>query len=335
MTHFKTPHPALLAAVAAALVAACGGGGDGPAPVAVPTGARSVAATAGADLSTQNFQTLSAPLVRAVLAASDSALGGFIQGTGRERAQSVRVASAGGAWLPATLKHFTRVAMAGPARERTAASGSAAVPCVSGSATVTVIDATNNNELDGGDSISVSASSCVIESGLPAVSGNFTMAINQVDTDSAGNLSGLDVSVTFSSFGVAGYGFMTGAGRMWAVSTATSATSRISYSNTQVTRGQETVTYNFDSYLVDNGGTVSYELSGGLGINGQTYSVLRGDVLLGSPPGSGSLRLTDVQGDSVRLVARSTTTFDLEFYVAGNPTPVLVIPGLTWSSFDS
>jgi len=334
------------AAVAAALLAACGGGGsssNSAATVSVPQGTRSVAASAGSDVSAANTSDLGATAARAVLSAT---AGGIfdVTGAGRESPQALTTTRST-ASLPA---HLVRAALrlaapvAAAAREQPQASSSQTLPCpdasgsFTGSMTISFVDADNNGKLSNGDGLTLALVDCVVDSGLPEANGSFTMAINIVELDSANDPVAIDVSVTFNSFSMDGLGTFSGSFLFWSRPEGSGERFRISYRSTAVQQGPVPVVYNFDVYgsSSDSGG--SFDIGGGITVGGVTFSIVGGDVFSfigGSPPHLGSLRLVDVAGDAVRLTARSASLFDLDFFPFGALIPGLSLPGLLWSDF--
>jgi hypothetical protein len=321
-------------AAAAALVVGCGGGGGRPAGVEVPTGVRSVAASGGSDVTSASLSAFGGPLARAVMSISSNGVVGSVAG-GRESPQSRT-----GAALPVPARWaFATLAVAQPraaGREQPQAVSSETIACpFGGSMTVSVNDADNNQELSAGDSLSLTAFSCVLEATLPMANGGFAMTINAVELDADDVPTALDATASFSNFTLAGFGSMNGALRLWSKTEGANERMRISYQALTVTENAQTVTYDFDAYglMGDDGG--SFDLNGGLRLAGQTYSLVGGDVFSFSgnnPPGVGSVRLVDAAGDSMRLVARSASTLDLEFFPAGSATATASLLGQLWSS---
>ena len=317
------------------LLAACGGG-DGPPPVTVPTGARVVAASAGSDLDVNNYGTRSVALVRAVASAvGNTALAGAVDAP-REHAQAVSRTATGAAspWVVTALAQQALRSV--NLRERAqAVSGPETVFCPGGGTiSVTGVDANDSNTVDAGDSIGFVATDCVVQAGLPAASGRFDMLMEAVDI--AGDvLQGMQVLVTAGNFSMAGYGTMNGGARLWASGlSGSSAIIRMSYLTTVVTQGAQNVGYEFDIYLAANSGVPSFEISGGITVEGQTYAIELGNAFVNSPPTTGALRLKDAAGDAVRLVAKPGS-FDLEFYGSAAPgTLVSITPNQLWANYQ-
>lgn len=326
-------------ALAGALVmTGCGGGGDGgDSGVTIPTGTRSVAATAGSDVTTANATTLGADLALAVLNGGGDALLGTTAGTDA-RPSAAAAAGPGAAqvqrrWLRQAAEAGERAA-AGPSMQATAVS-SETQPCVNpgGSFTVTVDDADNNQRLTRNDSVTLAAFNCVLDPSLPAANGSFRLVFNAVELSGQEPVA-IDASVTFTGFSVAGQGTANGAARFWWRQIGTTGEQwRIGYQAMSFAIGTRTTGFDFDiAGTVDATGT-SFELGGGLVIGGNTYSVVprSGFRSTGSAaPASGAVELRDVAGDLVRLTARSATTYDLDYYPAGATAPTFTQAGLAW-----
>lgn len=332
---------ALLPTLGLALLSACGGGGgdDTAAIVVIPDGPRVVAASAGTDVNTSNYTLLAAPLVRGLLSGGASDL---LNPTATDRATAQ---AAGAAPLPvaATLVGRTLLAwlqrLPDPARKQAAAVSTQTLSCALGGAlTITVDDVDNNSRLGAGDSISVLASACREDANLPAASGGFLMTVNAAVLNSNGEPTALDVSASFQSFTIDGFGSMTGGFRLWTrPETAASTRLRLSFLDTSVSEVSGTVVYSFDIDGLANASSASFEISGGLGLGGQTYALATPTRLSGAPVGSpsaGAVTLRDAAGDTLRVVARSATTLDLEFLPAGATTPTATTAGLLWTDFE-
>lgn len=332
------PRSSVPALLATALVTACGGGGGGSGPtVIVPDGARIVAATAGSDATAVNYATLAPSFVRAL---ASGGAGGVISPLGADGSQALSAGAAPGVFAPSlpgrTLLAWLR-RLPDPARKQAAAVSTDIVPCsVSGSITVLFDDADNDGTLSAADRIEFTAADCVEEVGLPAASGGFAMTINAVDL-AGDEPEALDVSGSFQDFTLEGYGTMNGAFRLWTrFETAASTRLRVSYLGTTVLEAGNTTVYDFDIDGLANDLSGSFDISGGIGIGGATYAVSTGARLqigTGQWPAGGHASFRDAAGDSVRVVPRSATTFDLEFYPVGASTPSATLTGLLWSDY--
>jgi hypothetical protein len=333
------PRSLVPAFVSAALLAACGGGGGGDGPtVVVPDGARTVAASPGSDATAVNYATLAPPFVRAVLSGG---AGGVIGPLAADRAQALAVGAGPTVFAP-SLPGRTMLAwlrhLPDPARKRAAAVSTETLPCgFGGTITVRFDDADNDGNASAGDSIEFTASNCIEDAGLPAASGGFTMSINAVDLDGDEPVA-LDVSGSFQNFTLVGYGTLNGSYRLWTrFETAASTRLRVSYMGATVAERGATVVYDFDIDGLANDQSGSFEISGGIGIGGATYAVSTGSRLqaaTGQSPAGGNASFRDAAGDSVRVVPRSATSFDLEFYPAGATVPSVTLTGLFWADYE-
>lgn len=327
------------AALSASLLAACGGGGGSAPLVVVPDGARVVAASADSNVAADNYTALASPMVRAVLGGVSNAV---IDPTSASRATAQAAGSSAVVASP-TLVGRTVLAMLArvpdPARKQVAAVSTQTVPCFyGGSTTITVDDADNNGEISAGDSVGFVAFNCIDDPSLPMVNGGFTMVINAVELNSQDEPTALDVSATFQAFSMAGYGTMDGSFRLWSKPESSEVSRvRISYLGTTVFEPGGTVVYNFDVDAREGFTGGSYEISGGIGIGGRTYSVTtpsRLNYALGQAPSSGYAAMLDAAGDAMRIVARSASTFDLEFVPAGSSVPTASQTGLFWVDYE-
>lgn len=331
----KIPRSTALAL--AALLGACGGGGGGP-TVVVPSGVRTVPASANADASSANYATLAPPFIRAVLGGSANGLISPLQTGGRSGAlaagasPAVFAPSLPGRTMLAWLRHLPD-----PARKGALAVSTDVLPCtLGGSITVRYDDADNSNSASPGDSLQFTAADCVDDVGLPAANGGFAMTINAVDLDGDEPVA-LDVTGAFQNFSLQGYGTLNGPFRLWArFESAASTRLRVSYQGATLVDPSGTVVYDFDIDGLASAFSGSYELSGGIGIGGATFAVStesRVQLAPGQFPASGQASLRDAAGDSVRVVPRSATTFDLAFYPAGATTPSATLTGLLWADY--
>jgi hypothetical protein len=329
----------LAVAAAAGLLAACGGGGSSaPAGVEVPLGARTVPASAGSDATAAGLSTLGGWLARAVLSASGD--GAFDVTRTRESPMTLGAAARSAA--PAQVRMamaFARAAAPATARrERPSAIESESVPCLNADGTmlITSNDADDSLTLSAGDTLTIVATNCVVDAGLPAANGRMHMAINAVELDSAQMPTAMDATITLTQFGVGAYGTFDGAMRLWSKPEGGRERSRLSYQGASVTFPAGTVVFNFDILGLFDLTYGTFELQGGLGIGGQTYALATTTVLASgstNPPDSGVLSLRDAAGDAVRLTARNANSFDLDFLPAGAGTPTASLPGLLWTDY--
>ncbi len=334
----------VLAALLAASLAGCGGGGGGSSElqVTVPTAVRAVAASAGSDATAANLGSLGGWLARAVLSTASE---GVLDITGvRESPQSSGIAnSALRAPVMGMPAHVLRavVRLGAPfaaAREKPSAISVDTQPCENegGSFTVTFDDADNSTVLSTGDSLTLTVSNCVLDSTTPIANGSVTLKLNGVEINGRNEVTAIDADVTFSNFALAGYGSYSGAARFWTKPQTGGERSRVSFLGTSVTLAGATIVYDFDVYALSTASTNTFEVDGGIGIAGQTYSVVASGSMSGTvlgPPSTGTLRLRDAAGDSVQLSARSALLFDLDFFPSGATAPTASLPGLRWADY--
>lgn len=339
MTMHKTP-TTLTALAFAALLAACGGGGSdsgSSTPITVPTGARTVAASTGSSLTSDNYSALSAPLVRAVASATSSS--DLVGNASAPREQAAATASTSAvAMSPQLLTRVaTRLIGAAPLRVQPQATESGTIDCLSGSGTVFADDADNNGKLSAGDVVSFTGNNCVVAAGLPAISGTFSMQMEAVALVGDDVPSGFQVLVSTTSFGAGGYGTMSGQARLWATGLdGSNPLMRLSHLSTVVTQAGLSVPYLLDVLVSVSGGVSTYEMSGGLTIAGQTYAVERVNAFANTPPTVGAVRLVDAIGNSATLTALSNgTSFTVQYALSG--TSGAGQPSFTgfWSSYSS
>lgn len=334
-----------LAALLAASLAGCGGGGGGGGSelqVTVPTAVRAVAASAGSDATAANLGNLGGWLARAVLSTASE---GVLDITGvRESPQSSGVAnSALRAPVMGMPAHVLRaVARLGApfaaTREKPSATSVDTQPCENegGSFTVTFDDADNSTVLSTGDLLTLAVTNCVLDSTTPIANGSVTLKLNGVEINGRNEVTAIDADVTFSNFALAGYGSYSGAARFWTKPQAGGERSRMSFLGTSVTLAGATIVYDFDVYALSTASTNTFEVDGGIGIAGQTYSVVASGSMSGTvlgPPSTGTLRLRDAAGDSIQLSARSALLFDLDFFPSGATAPTASLPGLRWADY--
>lgn len=316
-----------LGAIALATLVACGGGGGDNAPtgVQVPQGERSGSASAGSNISADNLTSFAGPLARAVMSAGDTRLPGLSSGRDAPQSRSVRMAAHGQRWVQLALGQVA-------SREQPLVVTSRTVPCLSGSMTVRLDDADNNGKLSARDSVSITASACVIDLGQPASNGSLGFTINAVELDGSDDPTALDVTITFSGFEEEGLGTLSGSVRLWLKDDASVGQRlRVSYSATTVTEQGDRLAYDFDIVGDADGSGGHFDMSGTFVIGGEGYAMSSTTFRFsgGSGPASGSVTLRDTLGNKLTLRARSDSTFDLEFLPFGSPLP-LIIPGFLW-----
>ena len=270
-----TLRPAAAAALLCVWMAGCGGGGSDAVPaVKVPTGTRTVAASTDSDANADNATTLGRGRGRSGGQRQRRIAAHAGRGTRRRQCPVAGHAcrGAGRACRRAGSRRRSRGCTPAPATCRARRVQSESSSCDGGgSVVVSADDADNDNEPSAGDTISLTAYGCVLSPALPAANGGFSIAINAVEIDSQQEIVALDAGVTFSAFSLAGYGSMTGAAHLWLRATSdTSLTMRISYQGALFGEAG----FDFDVAITATGSASSFELSGGIVVDGATYSVV-------------------------------------------------------------
>lgn len=322
------PRHCLPAVMAAAMLAACGGGGGGSTPtVEFPT-TRSGTASAGADMTADNFPTLSTRAVDSLLATvgGDQALSQPLS-AGRANAASL------GRW--AVRRSAASIGSA--ARKQGLAVDSETFSCdVSGFLTVTVNDADNNNVLTAGDSTSFSFDDCVDQAGTPAIDGGFSLVFNLLELNSQQEPTAFDASVTMTALTVEGLGSLDGVARLWVAPVTGGERSFVRYQRMASVTAGVTSVLDFDVDETVTSTTSTSRLDGNLQLGAQVYAVTQLSAFDTSngDPASGRLRINDAQGDRLLITARGTLV-DREFFLAGNTgsTPDAAIIGTPWDAF--
>jgi hypothetical protein len=327
----------------AGLLTACGGGGGGgSAPtVEIPQGTRSVAASSGSDVSQSNYTNFAGTSARVVMSVTGNAVLGGAVGSSREAPQSatsVAVNAARG--VHAAMQRAASLLGAGTARETAQAVNSDTAACdFGGTMTITVNDANNDQKASAGDTLGVSFNQCVLASGMAAANGSFSVTINAVVLDASSDPVALDLSGSFNALRVGNFASLSGGFHVWSqTDSATSERMRLSFSGAVSTLGSESVVYNVDVVAQSTPGFTTYAIDGGIGVSGQTYSVVQDTpftVQAGVDyPTAGALRVKDAAGDALVLTARSDGTVDFAFWPAGSQAPAATWLLQPWSSFQ-
>jgi hypothetical protein len=318
---------------------ACGGGGGGDggsAGVEVPQGVRSGSASTGSDVTAVNATSFAGPLARTVMSAADGSAGGVASGREAPQARSAATTTAG-RWSGFVFDAAARSLSSAAGREQALAVATETVSCsMSGTVTLTVNDADNNQKLSAGDTATFQFNACVEVAGMPAASGTLSFTVNAIELNAQNEPTALDASFTLTGFVEAGFGTTNGSFRTWFKDESSSSTrQRISFLGASVVEAGQTRTYDFDVYGVVSTAGGNFDLNGAIGIGGQTYA-MSSTVFShnsGAMPSVGALTLRDGAGDAVILRARSATTFDLEFQAAGSATPTVIAAGQLWNDY--
>lgn len=336
------PHHRLAVLSFSLWLAACGGGGGGgdgagSSAVQLPSGTRSLPASAGSDLSQANFSARGSATIEALLTSyGGNVLEQPLAAGGAAAASRVdpRAADATVRWA---LRWALRRAAAAAARERPQAVHTETVACDrSGSVVVSWNDADNDELLSGGDTIAMQFNDCVFDAGTPAADGAANLAVNAVELDRNDAPVALDVSIAYRSFSVEGLGSLSGGARLWSVPVAGGARTLLRYTAMRADFGTESVVLNFDVDSRLAGTALTTNLNGALTLSGQAYKLtqmLPFTSGIAARPESGTLRVADAAGDHVDITARGSVV-DLDFYPAGSSVPTAVQHGIPWASFD-
>jgi hypothetical protein len=337
------PFSPVLVAVAAAALSACGGGGDGGEPdaeplVTIPTDTRAVAASAGSDLTADTLSDQGNWLARAVLSTARDGI--FDITAEREQPTMVRAASvrAAAGLTPWSLaRAVLRVAAPRYAlREQLQATSSQVLDCTNagGTFTITIDDQDGDQQVSSGDGIGIVAANCALEAGIAPASGSMQMTVNAVELDPQSEPKAIDATIVLGNLTISSYGTYNGQLRLWAKPDAAGERARVSYRQTAVTLGGTQVVFDFDVTSLTVGAQTQFDLNGGLGLGGHTYSVVAGATMTAAAPDApsdGWVRLRDAAGDETRLTARSVTTFDLDFFPAGAAAATAQLPARLWA----
>ena len=326
------------------LLAACGGGGGdsgSSSGVTIPTSIRAGTASAGADVSAGNYVALSDQAIQTLL----NTVGG-----GGALSTTLETDRAHAAALNAQHTRFDIVALArrglahsgqrfaAATRKQALATQIETFPCsVSGTLTATVNDADGNNEPSNGDGITFAFANCVDVTGEPSINGQFALSFVALALDAQKDLTAFEATLTATALTVQGLGSLNGSAHLWAAGLTTSTErSRVSYQNMTSTVGGVVATLNFDVDETATATTATDRINGAVLIGGQTYVLVQSVAFdsAAAEPTAGRLRIVDVQGDRVDVVARGTLV-DREFYVATNAgtTPDASVIGTPWSTF--
>lgn len=323
-----TSRHCLLALIAAATLAACGGGGGGgSAPTVDFPSTRIGAASAGANMTTTNFPTLSTRAVDSLLAT----VGGDLV-----LSQPLSASRANAASLGRWAARRGAASIGSAARKQGLAVDSETFSCsVSGFLTVTANDADNNNVLTAGDSASFDFDDCV-ETGTPAINGGFALVFNVLVLNSQQEPTAFDASVTMTALTVEGLGSLDGDARLWVAPVTGGERSFVRYQRMASVTAGVTSVLDFDVDGTSTSTTSTSRVDGNLQLGAQVYAVSQVSAFDTSngDPSSGRLRITDAQGDRLLITARGTLV-DREFFLAGNTTstPDAALIGTPWSAF--
>jgi hypothetical protein len=311
--------------LACALLAGCGGGGDGgePAPppsITVPVAPRIEAASGGSDITDANYQAFAPALAQTVLTGMQS----WYVGADIEIGASPMDA--------ALLRQAARLVHPQTGREKALDSTTAQCP---GGGTLTVIE--------NGNSASLIYASCVLSDGT-LVDGRIDDTINNANYDADGSPVAIDFNGTFTNLVQGTLATLNGPFHVAEVECSEDPTfhcghKRISFNDTTATHGGQTAVLRLD-VLQEHGLAQTVEFSGALGVGGQFYALTpkAGERFVvpstGGPPSAGRMWMQDVAGDALEIKSQSSILVDFSFYPAGSATPSATWLGQPWSAFQ-
>lgn len=292
----------------AALLAACGGGGGGGgSDTAEPT-------EATGDFSESNYSATAD-------AAATTALGsGSLDSY--TNVQLGLATAGGGVDLGSVAGVRAFVLERGVARntlEQSLATDSETFACdVSGSFTLTVTYS-DPEVVQAGDRVGFSMTNCVFESGDAPINGSFTGTFVSYTDDDDNSMS-----IVFNDFGSAD---ATLDGRLTITSSQNGAQLTIAYEGLTATLDGESMTW----YHTITVTSTALSLGGFIEVNGEVYELTQVAPFTLSASGyptSGTLRITDADGDRVEVVA-GADRFTYNFYAASNTTstPTATVQG--------
>ncbi|MCM5682073.1 hypothetical protein M8A51_21300 [Schlegelella sp. S2-27] len=293
--------------VMSVLVAACGGGGGGSggSEGSTPT-------TATGDFSETTYSaTADAAATTALSSGSIDSFTGVPLGLSASD-RTVDLSS------PAGVRAFVLQQAGRHVLEQSLATESQTTDCdVSGTFRVTVTYS-DPDEVQAGDKVSFAMNDCVFASGDAPLNGSFTATFRSY-TDENDN----SMSIVFNDFGSADAMLD---GRLTITSSQNGAQLTIAYQDLTATIDDEPVTW----YHTIAVGT-DLSLGGFIEVDGEAYRLTQVEpfTLSGTGyPSSGTLRITDAQGDRVEIVA-GAEGFTYNYYVASNTTgtPTATVQG--------
>lgn len=305
------------------LLAGCGGGGggggdggDAPAVTAVP-------------LSITNYDD-TAMVVAASVAGSVSVYENFVGfSAGAAENEPTSSYSALGSGKVDAIARFAldRVLSGQTSKLKSAAveTGSDACP-YGGTLSFSLNDADNNGVESAGDSLTLDASNCVVESGQPPVNGRLKITINSLNIDANGSLVSASLTLAFTNFSSDGF-VLNGSVTV----SASPTTLTLAYSNFSGSYKGDNLTYNFSVVQQVNVYPNTLAVNGSIVINGSSYELSTPVVIrLGNvSPEAGVLRIADRSGNRVDVVM-SNSGFVSNLYLSGDEVVDASTPHL-WS----
>lgn len=298
----------LIAAATLALVAACGGGG-GSTTTATSTTTTPVVPVSV--ISTANYQEVSNASAASVAdVGSSSSLSKIADasasgdtGAGAQAISTYELAQAALAQVGATSW-----------LERAQVVSAQTVSCgYTGTGTVSVNDANNNNLMDGGDSATISYNNCSFAAGQAPISGSMTLNITSV-TRSGNTITGGVFGFTFNNMTSAS-STLNGAVNM----SFTSNQATLAYSNFTSVRKGKSSTYGYTAVVTTSGSNTSLTINGPITVSAGAFTLqtITPMAYSGVYPTAGLIRATDSAGNRADITPAGTQ-FSVSFYPAGS-----------------
>jgi hypothetical protein len=299
-----------ISVIAAGLTACGGGGGSGSTTDTV--GPRIPPASAATPFTASNFDSYAAPSAAAILASSATSDGlEGLQSANPRTSANLNTSS------PVKLAMWALRSVQTNGREQAQAVKTSTQACTSGSLSVSVDDADNNNKLSARDSINFNATNCVVKLGALPINGAFSMTFNTITLDQADDVVSASLAANFSNFSSAG-NTLNGAAAMTLDRSAIS----ITYTNFTSTRGSAPpVIFNYSASFNSLTGMPTLSINGLITINNNTYTLSTPAAMrFGTAyPIAGTLRVVDAAGGRIDIVSNSAAggSLDFDFYAPG------------------
>jgi hypothetical protein len=268
-------------------------------------------AAAAAPLTTANFGSVAGPTAAAILASAVADNGLEILSSASSRSNRAGIQSA----VPSNLALWA-IKSIRPGRERAQAITPIAQACpFGGTLSGNMNDADNNEDISAGDTITITGSNCVTESGGLAINGGLTIRVNSIAFDTVGDVTNASLSMSFSNFTSAG-NTLNGAVTV-SISGNTVTTAYENFSNSRP--GVAASLLNFTS-VISTTGTLA--INGIITTNDNTYTLTTTSPLIfGSQyPIGGTLRVTDASGGRVDLISSNVSGgfLDCDLFLPGD-----------------
>lgn len=231
-----------------------------------------------------------------------------------ENPSSASYRALGSGKVDAMARFALERASSGPTTQLKAASAQTTSCLGGGSLSSRFNDADYNGVASSGDSLTVDANHCVLETGQPPINGRLMVTYDSITFGANASLVSASLTMTFTQFSSAGV-VLNGAASVSA--NATSAT--LTYRNLSSSYEGQTLVYDF--FVTQQVSAVPNTLvvQGSIVINGSAYALSTPVIIqLGAVyPSAGTLRIADGQGNRVDVVMHSDR-FVSNLYLAGD-----------------